>query len=594
MNALIASKLELLPELPGSYQMRDAYGKIIYIGKAKNLKHRVRSYFVGSHDEKTTRLVQIVEDLTYVVTKTETEAFLLELSLIKEHTPKYNILLMDDKTYPYIEVTDETHPRLQITRRVSKKNKNVYGPFPSAGAARDTLDLLHRLFPLRKCQTMPKKLCLYYHIGQCKGPCVLPVNPEDYKPILIQIKQFFNGNNSDILADLRRRMETHAAALEFEKAQEYKLLMEAVRQTTERQQVIFPDQSDRDVFAYHAGSTHLAITMLFMRGGRIVFSESKLFALYEDPSDALIDFLAQFYQKQPIPKEVLLPKAVDNEWIRDLLGDKAVFPSRGPKKKLLEMARDNAEIYLQNHIDLYLRQEQKATSSLEELARLSKVDGVKRIEAFDNSHTMGTNQVSAMVVFVNGQPAKKEYRKYKSIDAISGDDLGQMKETLYRRYQKMLVEGLHDRPDLIIMDGGLLQVKAAKEVLSQLYLDIPVVGLKKDGFHKTDALIDAFETEVKLDRHHPVYVLLSRIQDEAHRFAITFHRQTQTKNVLASILDAIPGIGPTTKRKLLEHFKTIPAIKAASEDELRSIGLTKPQIANLKIALLPNPNEMAG
>lgn len=586
MNALIASKLELLPELPGSYQMRDAYGKIIYVGKAKSLKARVRSYFVGSHDEKTTRLVQNVEDFTYIVTKTETEAFLLELSLIKEHSPKYNILLMDDKTYPYIEVTEETHPRLQITRRVSKKNKNVYGPFPSAGAARDTLDLLHRLFPLRKCQTLPKKLCLYYHIGQCKGPCVYPVDQTDYVPILAQIRQFFSGNNAEILADLKRRMEDHAERLEFEKAQELKLLTDAVRQTTERQQVIFPDQSDRDVFAYHAGSTHLAITMLFMRGGRIVFSESKLFPLYEDPDDALVDFLAQFYQKQPIPKEVLLPRSIDPQWVADIVGERAAFPSRGPKKKLFDMARENAEIYLQNHIDLYLRQEQKATSALEELARLSKVEGVKRIEAFDNSHTMGTNQVSAMVVFLNGQPAKKEYRKYKSVAAGLGDDLAQMKETLYRRYQKMLVEGLKDRPDMIVMDGGPLQVKAAKDVLSSLYLDIPVIGLKKDSFHKTDVLIDAFETEVKLDRHHPVYVLLSRIQDEAHRFAITFHRQAQTKNVLSSILDAIPGIGKATKQKLLERFKTIPAIRDASEEELRGVGLTKPQIANLKIALL--------
>lgn len=565
--------------------MRDAYGKIIYVGKAKNLKSRVRSYFVGSHDEKTTRLVLAVEDFTYLVTKTETEAFLLELSLIKEHTPKYNIMLMDDKTYPYIEVTDEAHPRLQITRRVSKKNKNVYGPFPSAGAARDTLDLLHRLFPLRKCQAMPKKLCLYYHIGQCQGPCVYPVNQEDYKPILWQIKQFFNGNNTEILADLKRRMEAHAENLEFEKAQELKLLTEAVRQTTQKQQIIFPDQSDRDVFAYHAGSTHLAITMIFMRRGRIVFSESKLFPLYQEPEDAFLDFIAQFYQKQPIPKEILLPKAIDKAWVEDIVGEAAFTPSRGAKKKLLDMAFENAELYLQNHIDLYLRQEQKAASALDELARLSKVEGVKRIEAFDNSHTMGTNQVSAMVVFLNGQPAKKEYRKYKAKEATPGDDLGQMKETLYRRYQKMLLEGSLDRPDLIVMDGGLNQVKAAKEVLSSLYLDIPVIGLKKDAFHKTDCLIDAFEQEVALDRRHPAYVLLSRIQDEAHRFAITFHHQTQSKHVLSSILDAIPGIGPASKQKLLERFKTIPSIQSASESELHEIGMTKPQIVNLKIAL---------
>jgi excinuclease ABC subunit C len=585
MNALIQAKLALLPDLPGSYQMLDAFGKIIYVGKAKSLKNRVKTYFIGSHDQKTTKLVQNINDFTYLATKTETEAFLLELSLIKEHMPRYNIMLMDDKTYPYIEITNETHPKIVITRKITKRTKTIFGPFPNAGAARNTLDLLNKLFPLRKCGVMPKKLCLYYHIGQCKGPCVFPITAEDYQPIIHRIKQFFAGNNTEILTELKQKMNNYAEQLEFEKAQEYKLLVEAVQDTTAKQQVIFPDLGDRDVFAYATNETHIAVTILFMRRGRIIFSESKLFPLFQSASEAFLDFIAQFYQKQPIPKEILLPKSSENEWLTDIVGERWLSPQRGAKRKLLEMAMANADLYLHNHIDIYLKKEAKSASALEALATLAKVEGIKRIEAFDNSHTMGSSQVSAMVVFVNGVPDNKSYRKYKSKFAVKGDDIGQMKEVLYRRYQKMLESGSVDRPDLIIMDGGLTQVHAAKEVLESLYLDIPIVGLKKDGFHKTDTLIDTFEAEVKLDRHHPSYVLLSRIQEEAHRFAITFHRESQSKQIYASILDAIPSIGKATKQKLLETFKTILNIKAASDKELKAIGMTSPQIENMRIAL---------
>ncbi|MDZ4196909.1 MAG: excinuclease ABC subunit UvrC [Candidatus Izemoplasmatales bacterium] len=585
MNPTIQAKLANLPEQPGSYQMLDQFNTIIYVGKAKNLKNRVRSYFMGTHDLKTTKLVSNIVDFTYIVTKTEIEGFLLELSLIKEHTPKYNIMLMDDKTYPYIEITNETHPKLQITRRVSKKNKNVFGPFPNASAARDTLDLLHRLFPLRKCQPMPKRLCLYYHIGQCLGPCVYPITELNYQPIIQQIKHFFKGQNTEIIEDLKRKMLNFSARLEFEKAQEMKQLIQAVQDTTSKQQVIFHDLIDRDIFHYASSDTHMAITMLFMRQGKIIFSESKLFAIYQSSEDAFIDFIAQFYQKQPIPKEIFLPLEIDVSTLQEVVEHAIVQPIRGAKKELLEMAKQNAQIYLANHIDIYLKKEAKMVDALASLSELSGVEGIRRMECFDNSHTQGSNQVSAMVVFVNGAPEKKSYRKFAVKYAKKADDIGTMKEILYRRYQKMLETNSIDRPDLIIMDGGINQVHAAKEVLASLYLDIPVVGLKKDSFHKTDVFIQPEETEVKLSRHTPLYVLLSRIQEEAHRFAISFHREKQSKQIYASILDAIPLIGKTTKQRLLEQFKTIQNIKAATDIQLKELSLKKPQIENLRIAL---------
>lgn len=585
MNAQIQTKLANLPEQPGSYQMLDQHNQIIYVGKAKNLRARVRSYFVGSHDLKTTKLVSMIEDFTYIVTKSETEAFLLELSLIKEHSPKYNILLMDDKTYPYIEVTTETHPRIQITRKVDKKNKLLFGPFPNVSAARDTVDLLGRLFPLRKCQPMPKKLCLYYHIGQCMGPCVHPITQQDYQPIFNQIKAFFRGQNTEILDRLKTDMNRFASNLEFEKAQEMKLLIQAVIDTTTKQQIIFPDVVDRDIFAYEEKDSYVTITILFMRQGKITFSESKIMQIFQDAEEAFLEFIALFYQRHPLPKEILIPAHVDGTILQSVCEERLLQPQRGKKKELVQMAQKNAAIYMENHLDLHLKKELKLTQALNELSRITQIDALRRIECFDNSHTMGKNQVSSMVVFKDGIPDKKSYRKYQTKYASSGDDLQAMKEVLYRRLQKMLENQSLDVPDLIILDGGITQLRAAKEVRDSLYLTIPLVSLKKDEYHKTDTLLLEDERSIKLDRHHPVYVFLSRVQEEAHRFAITYHREKQTKQILSSILDAIPGIGPATKKRLLDHFKTIPNIRQATDEELKVCQCTSTQITNLRIAL---------
>jgi excinuclease ABC subunit C len=585
MNAVIKEKLAMLPDQPGSYQMRDASGKIIYVGKAKSLKNRVHSYFIGSHDAKTTRLVADIADFTYLVTASELEAFLLELSLIKENSPRYNIMLMDDKTYPYIEITNETHPRIGITRKVSKKNRSVFGPFPDASSARETVDMLNKVFPLRKCQSLPKKVCLYYHMGQCLGPCIDESVQSQYPAILAKIRQFLGGNATELQKELRQRMNEHAEHLEYEKAQEDKELLQSLQKTTEKQQVIFPDLKDRDIFNYEANDAYMAITTLFMRHGRIVMSESPIFEYFDLEEETFLDYLAQFYQKNPLPQEILLPKGPDYAFVEALLGGKGFVPSRGAKTKLLKMAKDNARLQLENHLDLYLNKYSKTLGAAETLGNLLHIPAPKRIEAFDNSNTMGTNPVSAMVVFTNGIPDKKEYRKYAVKTIGKPDDIGTMREIIYRRYQKMLMTGSVDKPDLIVMDGGLSQVHACKAILKELYLDLPVIGLRKDNDHKTDAIIDLEEQPIPIDRHARLYVFLSKIQDEAHRFAITYHRSLQSKQIYASILDQIPKIGTVSKQKLLEKYRTIENIKHAPDEELKALGLTKEALANLRIAL---------
>jgi excinuclease ABC subunit C len=585
MNQTIKNKLASLPDNPGSYQMLDASGKIIYVGKAKNLKSRVRSYFVGSHDQKTQNLISNTVDFTYLVTASELEAFLLELSLIKEHSPKYNIMLMDDKSYPYIEITNEKNPKLIITRKPSKKSKNAFGPFPDASSARETLYLLNRIFPLRKCVTLPKKVCLYYHMGQCLGPCVYPVEQASYDEIIQKIRHFLSGYNKDLIQELKEKMMIHSDKLEFEKAKEYKDILFAIERTTQKQQVIFSDLKNRDIIQYHLIDQYMAVTIIFMRQGKIIFSETQIFTVYDNEEDSFLSYLAQFYALHPIPQEVLVPREFDYSLVEELLEKRIHAPLRGDKMKLLEMAKENAKIHLQNNLQDFLKKHAKTIGALDTLGELLHIEPPKRIESFDNSNTMGKNPVSAMVVFTNGLPDKKQYRKYLVKTVVGADDFHTMQEVLYRRYQRMLFEQ-SIAPDLIIMDGGIIQVHAAKEILESLYLDIPIIGLKKDDKHHTDSIIDLNEDEIKLDRHSNLYILLTRIQDEVHRFAITFHRSKQNNQIYSSILDAIPGIGKATKNKLLEKYKTIVNIKNAPTEELKSLGLTTKMIENLQIALL--------
>ena len=584
MNETIKRKLSQLPEKPGTYQMLDKTGKIIYVGKAKNLKKRVSSYFVGVHDDKTTRLVKDIDNFSYIITSTEKEAFLLELAQIKKNLPKYNIRLMSDSTYPYIEITDERHPIIRTTRDVKNKKDNVFGPYPNAFYANETVKLLDTIFPFRKCSKFPKKVCLYYHIKQCLGPCEFEVSEQVYKDLIKKVRSFLSGNTKEFIDDFTMKMNEHSQRLEFEKAQEYKELITAINKTTEQQQVIFNDNYDRDIINFVTYDNYISINILFMRNGKLLFSKSKIFTYYGIIEDVLLTYLAQFYDQNPLPKEILLPYGYNYDLFSDILGNNIFTPRRGRKVKLLEMALENATVHLNNNLSAFLNKENKTIVALTELENILDLDSIKRIDIFDNSHTSGQNLVSAMVVFTNGLPDKKEYRKYKIKTTDSADDFKMMKEVIYRRYQNMLMEDL-TRPDLIVVDGGLIQLRAAKIVLEELNLDLAVIGLKKNDRHKTEAIITKDEVEIILDKHSNLYSLLYKMQEEVHRFAISFQRNLSNKTIYGSILDTIPKIGKVTKNKLLKKYKTLDNIKNAPREELKSLKISDEAIDNLYLAL---------
>ena len=584
MNEQLRRKLDTLPQKPGTYQMRNRKGKIIYVGKAKNLKNRVSSYFVGAHDNKTTRLVQEIEDLTYVITQSEKEAFLLELTQIKQYLPKYNIQLTDNKTYPYIEVTDEEHPIIRVTRNVNRKKKNVFGPYPNASYATQTVRLLDSIFPFRKCNKFPKKVCLYYHIGQCLGPCEYQVSKETYQTLVKQVRSFLSGNTKEFIQDFREKMVMHASRLEFEKAKEYRDLITAIEKTTEKQQVIFNDHLDRDIIHFVDYDHYLSINILFMRNGRVLMSKSKILPFYQSKEEVLLTYLAQFYETQPLPDEILLPKGYDYSLFNEILDNRIFIPQRGRKVRLLDMAFENATNHLNNNLHTYLSQEKKTIHALSELEKLLGLFAIRRIDAFDNSNISGQNLVAAMVVFTNGLPDKNQYRKYRIKTVDTGDDYRMMKEIIYRRYLAVSLDDL-EQPDLIIVDGGLVQLRAAKEVLNELNLDYEVIGLKKNERHKTSAIITKDEREIVLDKHSNVYGLLYRIQEEVHRFAITYQRQVAGKKIYASILDTIPKVGKVTKDKLLKKYRNLENIKQASREELRDLKISEEAIDNIFLAL---------
>jgi excinuclease ABC subunit C len=584
MKENIKEKLKKLPDKPGTYQMLDKSGKIIYVGKAKNLKKRVSSYFVGAHDEKTTRLVQNIYDLSYIITNTEKEAFLLELSQIKKHLPKYNIQLTSDSTYPYIEVTDERHPIIRITRDVLNKKGNIFGPYPNAFYANETVRLLDQIFPFRKCSKFPKKVCLYYHIKQCLGPCEYEVPKNTYKDLVKQVRSFLSGNTKDFIDKYTQIMTEYSEKLEFEKAKEYRDIITAIKKTTEQQQVIFNDDYDRDIINFVAYDNYVSINILFMRKGKLLFSKSKIFSYFGQVEEVLLTYLAQFYDQNPLPQEILLPFGYNYDLFFEVFGNIIFTPQRGRKVRLLEIAFENANNHLNNNLPSFLNKENKTIGALSELESLLNISSIKRIDAFDNSNISGQNLVSAMVVFVNGLPDKNEYRKYKIKTTKTSDDYQMMKEVIYRRYFSVLMDGL-EKPDLIIVDGGLIQVRAAKQVLNELNLDIDVIGLKKNSRHKTEAIITQFENEITLDKHANLYSLLYKIQEEVHRFAISFQRNVAHKSIYGSILDTIPKVGKVTKNKLLKKYKTLENIKNAPRAELKELRINEETIDNLYIAL---------
>ena len=577
-NEHIEHKLALLPNQPGCYLMKDKNGTIIYVGKAKILKNRVRSYFRGSHDTKTERLVSEIADFEYIVTGSNIEALLLEINLIKKNDPKYNIMLKDDKTYPFIKITNEKYPRLLITRKVLKDKATYFGPYPDVKAANETKKLLDKLYPLRKCKVLPNRVCLYYHLGQCLAPCIQEIPKQTYTEMVEEIKRFLNGGYQEVKQEIEEKMQQASLNLEFEKAAEFRDQINSIVTTMEQQKMTSADFVDRDVFGYAVDKGWMCVQVFFVRQGKLIERDVSLFPFYNEPEEDFLAFIGQFYQKNHhfIPKEILIPKDSDAKSVEALVTANVLQPKRGQKKELVELANKNAAVSLSEKFSLIEKKEERTYGAVKKLGDAMNIPLPSRIEAFDNSNTMGVDPVSAMVVFLDGQPARNEYRKYKIKTVVGPDDYASMREVIYRRYARVLKEDL-PLPDLVVIDGGKGQVDAAREVLeNQLGLDIPIAGLAKDNKHRTSELLFGPELQtIPLKRNSQEFFLLQRIQDEVHRFAITFHRQLRNKNSFASKLDGIDGLGPTRKKNLLKAFKSMKNIQEASIEELKAIGLPK-------------------
>ena len=578
MNNLIKSKLELLPTSPGCYIHKDKNGTIIYVGKAKNLRNRVRSYFRGSHDTKTEALVSEIVDFEFIVTESNIEALLLEINLIKENKPKYNIMLKDDKSYPFIKITNERYPRLIITRQVKKDGGLYFGPYPDVGAANEIKRLLDRIFPFRKCTNPPSKVCFYYHIGQCMAHTICKKDEAYFKSMAQEVSDFLKGQDNKIIDDLKGKMATAAQTMEFERAAEYRDLIQAIGTLRTKQRVMAKDLQNRDVFGYYVDKGWMCVQVFFVRQGKLIERDVNLFPYYNDPDEDFLTYVGQFYQEKShlVPNEVLIPQDIDEEAVKALVDTKILKPQRGEKKQLVNLAIKNARVSLEQKFNLLEKSVEKTQGAIENLGRLLQIPTPVRIESFDNSNIMGTSPVSAMVVFVNGKPSKKDYRKYKIKTVVGPDDYASMREVIRRRYGRVQRDGLTP-PDLIVIDGGQGQVNIAKQVIQEeLGLDIPIAGLQKNDKHQTHELLFGDPLEVvELSRNSQEFFLLQRIQDEVHRFAITFHRQLRSKNSFSSQLDGIEGLGPKRKQNLMKHFKSLNKIKEASVDEIVEVGVPR-------------------
>ena len=563
----IREKLKLLTTEPGCYLMKDKTGKVIYVGKAKNLKRRVSSYFNREHTGKTKALVSNIDDFEYIKVSSNVESLLLEINLIKKYTPKYNILLKDNKSYPYIELTNEKYPRLIISRpRNLKKYKGkLFGPYPNAYAARKIVELLNRIYPFRKCHTMGKKLCLYYHIGQCLGYCEKSINDDDIKNMISEVTSFLHGNYKDVKNKIKMLMKEASDNLNFERAIEYKDMLSYIDTVLEKQKISLNDNINRDVINYYVKNDYISFQVLHLIDGRINMRDKDIFPLIDDVEDSLSSYVVSFYDKNEVPKEILVSSDFDSNLLSEALNTNVLVPQKGIKKDLVNMAYENAKTALEDNFELIKRDDERTFGANEKLGEILNISNLKRIETFDNAHLFGTYTVSGMIVFTNGKPDKKEYRKYK-IMSDSKDDYHTMKEVIYRRYYRVLYDNLV-KPDLIIVDGGIIQINATKEVLDSLYLDIPVVGLKKNDKHITTSLIKD-NKEYDIDKTSDVFHLLTRIQDEVHRFTINYHKDIRSKGTLSSVLDNVPGIGSARKKNLLKKYKTITKLRSLSKEEL--------------------------
>ncbi len=573
-SELIDNLLSTVPHKPGCYLMKDKHGCIIYVGKSKNLKNRLSSYFKQVHTGKTMMLVRDIETFEYMLTNSEVESLLLELNLIKKYTPKYNILYKDDKSYPYIELTNDKVPRLIIVRNPNLRrggNRRLFGPYPNVGAARKVVEILNRLYPLRKCKNMPKKECLYYHIGECLGYCIHDIDEATIKEMKDEIISFFNGNSEIVISKLEKKMQESADKLQFEKALEYREILDYIKITLEKQKVELDDNYDRDVIGYYELDNYLAINILFIRGGKLLDKKSNIFPMIGDVTEEANNYISNFYDKHITKvKEVIVPSIIDIALMKETFNLNFMTPVKGTKKKLLVLAEENAKNYYNEQISLIRKDEKLLGDSLDELGRLLNIDKSNRIEIFDNAHLFGSFNVSGMVAFIDGKKAPHLYRKFK-ITNDKNDDYGTMREVIYRRYFRVLKDNL-EKPDLILVDGGVGQVNVAREVIDSLGLNIPVAGLKKDDKHSTSVLLGGYplrEIEIKKDSY--LFLLLTRIQDEVHRYTISYHKDIRSKGALGSILDNIDGIGEVRKKKILRKYKTIDKMKEATLADLKEL-----------------------
>ena len=571
----IKEKLALVPNLPGSYQMKNKDGIIIYVGKAKNLKNRLKSYFTGTVTGKTRLLVNDIATFEYIVTNSELESLILEITLIKKYNPKYNILLKDDKSYPYIELSNEKYPVLKVVRNLNrKKNKDknrYFGPYPCVSAARNTVEVINRIYPLRKCNHMGKDVCLYYHIGECLGYCKENViDKAELDKMKNEIISFLNGNKAVIVDKLKEKMQKASDELNFERALEYKRMLEDINVTLAKQTIDLNKNYNFDMFGYYKNNNYLSVQVFFIREGILFGHHFDIFTIVEDKEEEIIEYIIKFYEKgNVIPKEIYVNENVDTELLNKYLNTKVLIPQKGDIKKLLNLANENAKTLLFEKEEILKKDDSLRKNAIADLEKLLKMENVHRIEAFDNSHLFGTFYVGGMVVFDDFVPNKSLYRKFKITSEVK-DDLSAMKEVIYRRYYKVLMENL-EKPDLIIVDGGETQVKVAKEIVDSLNLDIRVIGLKKDDKHRTNVIVDSDLKTLDVDSKSNLFLFLTKIQDEVHNYAISYHRNIKAKGLFASVLDMANGIGEVRKKELLKKYGSLKKMKEAPLEELEEI-----------------------
>ncbi len=568
---MFKKELENVPKQSGCYLMYNSDNVVIYVGKAKILFNRLKSYFTGRVTGKTKKLVSEIDHFEYIVTNTEIEAFILELNLIKKYDPKYNILLRDDKSYPYIEFTNEKYPRLIVRRQINinKKNTHLFGPYPNQYAARRLVNLINRLYPLKKCDKMPNKVCLYYHIGECLGYC--EHKDVDITPMKNEILSILNGNDKLLIDKINEKIRINSENMNYEVCKSLMDELEYMKLVFNNQHVELSDNINRDIINYYFENSYLSIVVMFIRGGKLLGINNKIIPVYNEIKDTLEFYIASFYRKHNlVPKEIIVPELLDTEVLKEILGTRVITVKKGDKKKLFDLAYNNAKTQYEKEIKLIYGNEELTTNANEELREILDLNKLHIIEAFDNSNLFGTFSVSGMVTFVDGLPSRKDYRKFK-LSFDKNDDVASMKEVIYRRYFRVLKDDLV-KPDLIIVDGGNNQINACKSVLEDLNLKIKVIGVKKDNHHSPEAIVDGDTYEIiKIDKKSNVFRLLSRIDEEVHRFTINYHKEIRSKGSISSVLDNINGLGEVRKKMLIKKYGSVIKMKNASVEELAKI-----------------------